>query len=153
MRKTLAGVLMICLGMPTGIFAQHSAGTDALTQPVAVSSEVVAFTPLQAATNNTAAGSQRATVVRDDVRKLGLGKKVRLRTVKDEEVRGRITSIADDTFTVDGGQPRVIAYADVSTLKRQGMAGWKKGLIIGGIAFGALMLIGALAIAAQDGFQ
>jgi hypothetical protein len=90
---------------------------------------------LQAATSDTAA----AAIARDVVRKLGVGKKIRLRTVTDEEVRGRITSIGADAFTVDVGLPRVISYADVSTIKRQGLPWVVKGPIIGGIVLGAMI--------------
>jgi hypothetical protein len=141
MRKTLAGLLTICLGLPTITFAQLSAATDASTHPVLASRDVMAFTWSQAPTSDTAAGSQDAATIRDVVKKLGVGKKIRLRTVTDEEVRGRITTIGDDTFTMDAGQRRVFSYADVSALKRQGMNGWLKGGIVAGAVFGGLMLM------------
>jgi hypothetical protein len=70
-----------------------------------------------------------------------VGKRIRLRTITDEEVRGRITSIGDDTFTMDAGRQRVISYSEVSTLKRRGMNGWVKGGIVAGTVFGGLILM------------
>jgi hypothetical protein len=139
MDKTLSGLLMVCLCLPTTTFAQLPVARGGAMNPVLTSGDSGALASLQAATSDVA-GLQSAARVHDLVEKIGVGKKVRLLTVAGEDVRGRIGSIGDDSFTVDSGQRRVISYADVSAMKRQGMNGWLKAGIIAGAAFGGLML-------------
>lgn len=132
MQRTLAGILAVWLGLPTS----SSAGLSALPGG-STHSFMAPFTLLQ----TPAAAGQPDAGVRREVAQLGVGKKIRLRTVAGEELRGRITSIDDGTFGLDTGQQRVISYADVSALERQGMNGWLMAGIIGGAVFAGVALI------------
>ncbi len=130
--RTLTGVLVVCLTLPISSFAQEVS---------------------QAPTARAAVAGAANAAVRQTLAELGVGKKVRLRTMSGEKLRGRITSIGDSTFGLDttvagplfsAGEQRAISYAEVSAIERQGMNGWLKGGIIAGVLVGGLTTVAAV---------
>ena len=93
------------------------------------------------------AGSNNAGV-RHVVRGLGVGKKIDLRTGSSWLRRTTITAVGDESFEVSNRQsPARVDYGAVRDIKPAGMHRAAKAGIIAGTAFGALLLIGGLAVA------
>ena len=141
MLKTLVACLAVSLGLPVGSFADDVPQfLPRISFPTTASHE--ACQP-PSATRATAVGAPDRA--RQTVEQLGVGKKIRLRTMTGEALCGRITSIGDGTFGLDSGQQqRAISFADVNAIERQGMNGWLKGGIIAGAVVGGLMAISSL---------
>ena len=81
--------------------------------------------------------------VRAKVQKLGIGRdaRVEVKLRDNTRIKGFISEIGDDSFTVTDsktGTPHTVAYSDVNQVKRPG----------GGLSVRALVIIGAAAVAA-----
>jgi hypothetical protein len=67
------------------------------------------------------------SIVASQVKQLGVGKAVKVKLMGGEKLRGRIQSIAVDTFTIKlnkGGGERAIPYAQVAEVKDPSPLTW-----------------------------
>jgi small nuclear ribonucleoprotein (snRNP)-like protein len=84
--------------------------------------------------------------VRDQVAQISPGKTVEVRLRDGKKLEGTLVSAAESSFTVQVDKnPMNVSYQDAQSVKRKGMSGLKKGLIIGGIVAVAGAVGGILA--------
>jgi small nuclear ribonucleoprotein (snRNP)-like protein len=84
--------------------------------------------------------------VREQVAQISPGKKVEVRLRDGKKLEGTLVSAAESSFTVQVDKnPMNVSYRDAQSVKRKGMSGLKKGLIIGGIVAVAGAVGGILA--------
>ena len=81
------------------------------------------------------ASAQRAVPsVREQVAQISPGKRVEVRLRGGKKLEGTLVLATESAFTVQADKnPMNVAYQDVQSVKRKGMSGLKKGLIIGGV--------------------
>jgi hypothetical protein len=89
----------------------------------------------------TTTDSPAVQKTRLDVQKLGVnrGKKVEVKLRDNTRVKGYITSVDQDTFSVSdfkSGDAQTLSYAEVSSVKKAGGASIKPWLIFGAVAAG-----------------
>ena len=87
-----------------------------------------------------------AEKVKAEVQKRGTGdkKKVRVKMLNGSKIKGFISQIGEDSFTIThtkNGQQTVIAYRDVKNVEGSGMSGYVRAGLIAGAAAGATLLI------------
>ena len=87
-----------------------------------------------------------AEKVKAEVQKRGTSdkKKVRVKMLNGSKIKGFISQIGEDSFTITyskTGQQTVIAYRDVKNVEGSGMSGYLRAGIIAGAAAGATLLI------------
>lgn len=90
-----------------------------------------------------------------DVHRFGTGEKAKIVvTMKDgRKVKGHIVRTGDDTFEVADSKSKqmiVIAYQDVSRIKKQGISKWV--WVAVGVGAGAAVTVAILAVAAKNSF-
>jgi hypothetical protein len=92
-----------------------------------------------------------APTVREQVAQIPPGKKVEVRLQGGKKLEGPLVSAAESSFTVQVDKnPMSVSYQDVQSVKRKGMSGLKKGLIIGGI-IGVAGAVGGILAAISRG--
>ena len=96
--------------------------------------------------------------VKQEVVACGPGRHVKITESDGREVRGTVGEIRDEDFDVivkGARQPAAVTYASVSTFKIEGKSAVgrniRKGLLIAGIVFGAMAIIGVVAAVSSGG--
>lgn len=106
---------------------------------IALLAITLTFPGATSAQTTTAFGAVQKT--RFDIQKLGVNrdKKIEVKLRDNTKVKGYITAVDQDTFTVSDsktGAVQTLSYAEVSSVKKAGGASIKPWLILGAVAAG-----------------
>ena len=92
--------------------------------------------------------------VRQVAAELGVGKDIQLKLTSDKKITGELQSLSSDSLVIADSKKglfETVPFREVKEIKGKGMPGWGKALIIGGVAFGALIAAAAAWYAAAGG--
>src|SRR5579863_2241065 len=109
-------------------------------------------TAAQNETNGQAEGQQgKSALMKAKVQKMGVGERsvVRVKLRDGRQLRGYVTEIGNDSFTVAdkmSNKTTFVSYGDVQTLKGKGLSTAAKVLIGVGIGVGILAVVVAVAL-------
>lgn len=93
-------------------------------------------------------GQERVATFGDLGSRLRVGEMVWVTDVAGRELRGRLTGIAPDGLSLDGGRPTRLAAADIREVRRRDADPKKNGVLVGlgiGAALGTAWCVGAIA--------